>query len=145
MSTRSDIIAKCSDGTWARIYCHFDGYLSGVGAMLLANYTTQEKVDGLMALGDISVLEASIEKPDGHLFDLPVAGHTIAYGRDRGESNTEAIVDQALEPLLGGLNEYTYVGEDGAWRVLEGSENGQPVWLELAQAVEADRLANAAS
>jgi hypothetical protein len=57
MGTRSTITAKCADGKWRAIYCHWDGYLEGVGAALLTNYDTQEKIETLIAKGDHSILE----------------------------------------------------------------------------------------
>ena len=47
-----------SDGKYpARsIYCHFDGYIAGVGKTLLNHYTDPEKVNDLMRLGDLSSL-----------------------------------------------------------------------------------------
>ena len=57
MGTRSTITAKCTDGKWRAIYCHWDGYLDGVGAALLVNYNTQEKVEALIAKGDHSIIE----------------------------------------------------------------------------------------
>lgn len=47
MATRSDIIAKMSDGRWGRIYCHWDGYPEAAGATLLRHYTDQTKIEPL--------------------------------------------------------------------------------------------------
>ena len=70
------------------IYCHFDGYLEGVGATLLEHYDSP-KANQLVALGDISFLEKNIEIPEGvdHSFETPASGITVFYGRDRGEEN----------------------------------------------------------
>ena len=38
MSTRSSIAVQNPDGTVAAVYCHFDGYLEGVGFELAAGY-----------------------------------------------------------------------------------------------------------
>lgn len=72
MSTRSRIAIENQDGTVTSIYCHFDGYISGNGETLQTNYSNREKVEQLIALGDISSLESDIDE-------------TIAYHRDRGE------------------------------------------------------------
>ena len=45
MSTRSNICRICKDGLLERVYCHYDGYFSGVGADLVEFCSTQEKVD----------------------------------------------------------------------------------------------------
>ena len=54
MATRSRIAIENQDGTVTSIYCHFDGYLSGVGKILKEYYTTQTKVEALINLGFIS-------------------------------------------------------------------------------------------
>ena len=54
MATRS-LIAFDNHDTVTFIYCHWDGYLSGVGKVLLENYTLDvDKVEELMDGGDIS-------------------------------------------------------------------------------------------
>lgn len=88
MSTRSSITIKTADGKFRTIYCHFDGYPSGVGKTLVEHYSTQEKAEALLAGGDISILEANCDKPEGHTFEKPVEGYTVYYGRDRGETTT---------------------------------------------------------
>lgn len=63
MSTRSFICKYDADKkAYKAIYCHYDGYVKGVGAMLDANYDTESKVDALLDLGGISSLEATVEK-----------------------------------------------------------------------------------
>jgi hypothetical protein len=71
MATRSRIAIENENGTVTSIYCHFDGYLDGVGKKLFEHYD-REKTEKLMELGDISVLgESTLD--------------TIAYHRDRNE------------------------------------------------------------
>lgn len=96
MSTRSAIIAQCLDGTWKSIYCHFDGYLDGVGRTLQEFYRDKATVMKLMDLGDVSSLDASLECPPGHSYETPAAGHTVFYGRDRGEEGTGCDTDSSL-------------------------------------------------
>lgn len=63
MSTRSFICKYDTDKkAYRAIYCHFDEYVKGVGAMLDANYDTESKVDALLDLGDISSLESTVEE-----------------------------------------------------------------------------------
>lgn len=70
MSTRSMIGKMNEDGTVEAIYCHFDGYLDGVGATLFEAYQDQKKIDQLIYKGDVSSLGASIDStsfyPDTH-------------------------------------------------------------------------------
>ena len=63
MSTRSFICKYDADKkAYKAIYCHFDGYVKGVGATLDANYGTESKVDALLDLGGISSLKATVEE-----------------------------------------------------------------------------------
>jgi hypothetical protein len=109
MATRSRIAIENQDGTVTSIYCHFDGYLSGVGKKLFEHYD-REKTEKLMELGDISVLgESTLD--------------TIAYHRDRNEDlcfktfpNTQDLFDYGFESGV----EYVYcLHNNGIWAVKE--------------------------
>ena len=56
MATRSTIALEFADGSVSQVYCHYDGYLSGVGADLEGAYSDpfalQELIDG----GDMSTI-----------------------------------------------------------------------------------------
>lgn len=56
MSTNAMIYAKQKDNSVKGIYLHWDGYPSWAGQILLDNYTTDEKVQKLIALGGLSTL-----------------------------------------------------------------------------------------
>lgn len=84
MSTRSAIITKTKDG-YSGVYCHWDGYLEGVGHTLRDHYTDDKKVQELIALGEISILGERVGPINHHSFNIPEAGTTLAYHRDRGE------------------------------------------------------------
>jgi hypothetical protein len=60
MGTRSTIALEFADGTVQQVYCHWDGYLEGNGAMLEQHYMDPFKVKQLLALGGFSSLEASV-------------------------------------------------------------------------------------
>lgn len=112
MSTRSDIIIHRADGKWHRIYCHWDGYLEHNGRILLDHYTGQKKIEKLVALGDLSILAARCNKPDGHTFDKKVNGYCVAYGRDRGERNVAGTIADKLFDVLpeeDSWTEFTYI------------------------------------
>jgi hypothetical protein len=121
MSTRSNIIAHLGQDTWARIYCHFDGYPTGVGATLQAHYTDPGKIAALMALGDLSSLHERCDGALGHKFGDPVKGQTVAYGRDRGETGVDATIGATLDSVWSDPNrdwsEYVYVWRGDAWGV----------------------------
>jgi hypothetical protein len=105
MATRSRIAIENEDGSVKSIYCHFDGYLSGVGKTLFNHYD-KEKLEKLIELGDISSLEASPES-------------TVAYCRDRGEDLNITTFSDMGELFENGLNsgvEYIYcLTRNGTW------------------------------
>lgn len=76
MSTRSVIARRNADQSISAVYCHYDGYPEGVGSTLVKHWTDPAKVDQLIALGAVSVLDEEVgEKHDmdwrsGHWFDL---------------------------------------------------------------------------
>jgi len=71
MATRSLIGIKLGDYV-KTIYCHWDGYPSGVGQTLVNNYTSPSAVFDLLELGDLSSLDAT-------------PASCTAYHRDRKE------------------------------------------------------------
>jgi hypothetical protein len=56
MATRSTITVQNSDGNYITAYCHYDGYLSNNGKILIENYTSPNKVIKLVELGNIRAL-----------------------------------------------------------------------------------------
>lgn len=56
MSTRSAIGILHDDGSVESIYCHHDGYLSGVGATLNEHYSSKKSILNLMSHGDVRSL-----------------------------------------------------------------------------------------
>lgn len=69
MSTRSFIGCRINRNTILAIYCHMDGYLSGVGHTLFHNYKSLDKVRQLMELGCISSLSDSLEDTISYIRD----------------------------------------------------------------------------
>ena len=111
MSTNASITMK-DQNKFKSIYCHWDGYITGVGKTLFEHYNTNEKVKQLIDLGNISFLEPSCDKPEGHTFETPVKGYTVAYGRDRQESNQEATVHDSLKQVERQNRNYYWDGEN---------------------------------
>lgn len=87
MSTRSRIGIEGEDGTIQSIYCHSDGYPSGVGAVLLAHHNSAPAAMALVALGDLSFCEGAEVCPAGER----IPGMVCSYRLWRNESGTEAI------------------------------------------------------
>ena len=56
MGTRSTIALEFADGTVEQIYCHWDGYLDGVGAELQSDYTDPFALRDLIDAGDTSTI-----------------------------------------------------------------------------------------
>lgn len=61
MSTRSTIAVENTDGTFLAVYCHFDGYPTGVGAQLKSRFDTEAKVRELIAGGDLRAIPDQME------------------------------------------------------------------------------------
>lgn len=112
MATRSNINVKVGD-KYHSVYCHWDGYVSNNGVILLKHYNSQELAEKLVSHGDMSSLSISCEKPEGHSYDNPVKGYTVYYGRDRGEEDVEMqVVDRpSFEEA------YSYVWDGEKWLV----------------------------
>jgi hypothetical protein len=109
MATRSNIGILNKDNTITSVYCHWDGYPSHNGKILLENYDTEEKVRELLKEGDISSLEPNCTKPELHSFENKIDGYTVYYGRDRGEENTKPKTDSALLKQKMFDNDYGYL------------------------------------
>lgn len=76
------------DKSVSSIYCHWDGYISGVGKLLKTYYTDLSNIEKLIKLGDISSLRKYTEprKDEEHSFLHPQEDVTVAYYRDRKDN-----------------------------------------------------------
>lgn len=117
MGTRSRIGYKQENGQVISAYCHWDGYPSHNGKILLENYNTLEAVQNLVAPGDMSSLNPKCDKPEGHPFEKPVDGYTVYYGRDRGEKNVTPRMDENEDAFVADSEEYSYLFKGGKWHV----------------------------
>lgn len=125
MATRSRIAIENQDGTVTSIYCHWDGYPSNNGALLLEHYSDREKTERLIALGDISYLTENLEPSGPHSFDYAEPGVVVAYHRDRGEEK-RIRKDRSIESFAkSDIEEYGYLmTRDGAWIFIDGHKSG---------------------
>lgn len=64
MSTTSSIAVVHTDGTVSQAYCHFDGYLTGVGQTLFKYYTDLPTIEQLIRGGDMSSLGNTPDSTD---------------------------------------------------------------------------------
>ena len=85
MATRS-FIARTTKSGYEGVYCHWDGYVEGVGLTLLDHYQDPDKLALLLSYGDISSLGNDVGGK--HDFDDRHEGETTFYGRDRGETGS---------------------------------------------------------
>ena len=121
MATRSRIGILNPDSSITSIYCHYDGYLKGVGQTLVRHYKDEDKIRALISLGDISYLEPEVSPPDGagHSFDAPIRGVTVAYGRDRGETGVGAATHSVDHwPSCGAEFLYLYNPDSKEWQFI---------------------------
>jgi hypothetical protein len=104
MATRS-FIARYNPDTndYTAIYCHWDGYPEGVGVTLRDHYTTDNKVQELIALGDISSLGDTLKETESY--------------KMRGDTDTDSRTFNSREGMLGHYRdcwcEYGYIWENG--------------------------------
>jgi hypothetical protein len=102
MATRSAIAVQYGE-TFRAVYCHWDGYLEGVGATLRNHYNVRSKLSNLIALGSISSLGE--ELGEQHSFDarrgeaIPETWTTF-YTRDRGEEDQSWRMFHSKEELV---------------------------------------------
>ena len=120
MGTRSYIAKQIGDDQYLTIYCQLNGYPEDAGAALVKCYDTPEKVDALLALGDLYYLREKLAPAPGrHDFDVPQPGVTVAYQRDGGCSGWEATIKT--------LEELSDWGQDGVEYIYIYDMNGR--WL----------------
>ena len=136
MATRSNIAIKTIDGKIKSVYCHWDGYPEYNGEMLRRHYNTNEKVNALIDLGQISSLREELgeKHPFDRNFDEPelelTENWTMAYHRDRGQELRIDTFDNAVDYVDAG-EEYMYLWDGQNWLVNDhGAKdtNGFPIF-----------------
>lgn len=128
MGTRSTIALEYADGTVGQVYCHWDGYLSNNGKILLQHYTDPFKVRALLDEGDMSSLDATVEG--------------CAFYSARGEVCPQNMYKNADEYFVEcQQEEYDYILRNvegqATWFVRHYTTEG--AWVDLAGAI-ADEL-----
>jgi len=126
MATRSRIAILNTDGSVNSIYCHYDGYPSNNGAILVKHYNNEEIIRKLISLGSLSSLGEKIEPSKGsnHSFRNPEDGVTVAHHRDMGEPisiDTHICLDDWM--LKSFREEWNYIWKDGKWFVVGEKRN----------------------
>lgn len=110
MATRSAIGMRTHDNRIKAVYCHWDGYLEGVGATLLNSYKDVFKVNQLLDKGNISSLESTIKA-------------TVFYKDSQPGFDDDYVIVNTYEDLFEYFEdcEYFYVFENDQWIVSTGS------------------------
>jgi hypothetical protein len=123
MATRSNIAVLLKDGTVKKTYCHYDGYPEHNGKILLDCYSEYDKAVELVSLGDLSIL-GNLVHPDPevvHTFNHPQPNVCVAYGRDRGDTNTDAATFEKYEHYVDsvGQQDYDYLFKNDSWYIFD--------------------------
>ena len=130
MATRSNIGIVNQDKSITSIYVHYDGYPEHNGKILLNHYNNDDIVNGLMNLGDLSILGEKLNPTETHTFAEPQKGVCVAYGRDRGDTGTDSRTFEDLGEYehFGSGVDYQYLFEDGKWMYRSTYKGG---WSDL--------------
>lgn len=131
MGTRSTIARENEDGSIDSIYCHWDGYPSNNGRILLEHYQDLAKISKLLALGNLSSLGPEIGTK--HAFNNREGEYQricTSYSRDRGEKGVKAKHFKSGEELAAfveeGWTEWVYLWKEGKWYF---TNNPSPTWF----------------
>ena len=144
MATRA-VIAKLDNKGVKAIYSHSDNYLEHTGKILDQHYANEDKVDELLAHGDVSIVDENIGvKIDFNDYKLRAANkQCLFYMRDRGEKYKHAEQLEDESALLKHAFEYydadlVYMYAYNAWYVYDNSDkigNSRYDFIELEEAL----------
>jgi acid phosphatase class B len=127
MATRSFIAVKVKDG-YNAIYCHWDGYIDGVGKNLYNNFKTLKEVNNLIGGGDVSSID---EK-----------GIVSYYNDDASNTIFCSDYDELVENAKNCGAEYLYIFSGNTWNYVKlFSDYQKPEKLsEWFQVMESNRI-----
>lgn len=130
MSTRSLVGILNSDNSVDAVYCHFDGYLSGVGAMLADNYKDEAKIRKLLNLNRyLASIRKYVDKDDMPDPKDPNSDD-ITIVLDDDEPNNPYHYNTVKDYIDDHGNrdtEYCYLYKDNEWKVFYSNR-----WLSVA-------------
>jgi len=107
MSTHSEIALLLDDGSVISTYCHFDGYIKGVGLELIKNYNDPKNIIELIEGGALRTILGAVERLDDEDYSI--------------WSNLETFKKEITKT---GIVEYVYVFKDDKWFVLQQNDHG---------------------
>ena len=96
------------DNEYIGIYCHWDGYIAGVGYALKEHFKTYEKALNLVLGGSCSYIDDD--------------GSIMRYATRKGEKWDSLQPKQSDNPISLAKREYCYLFEDGKWKWLDDGE-----------------------
>lgn len=133
MGTHATVSIKTNERI-RTIYCHYDGYLSSLGRVLLEHYTTEERINELIDFGDASSIYKNLcpLEDSEHSFLYPQKDTCVFYHRDRGEDLVIKKYASETSLLHNGGMEYNYLFRDGEWYYCFSTRNGFSKWEKLA-------------
>lgn len=119
-------ISKNTD--YIGVYCHSDGYISGVGKELIENYDTYDKVLNLLALGDLSSICGGARsylswrnEKGTETEEIDETCERITYSwkneNEHEEKKIPAIIDGKLNAEWAVKEEYAYLFDGENWYV----------------------------
>lgn len=130
MSTNSKIFYEKSSNDFHGISCHFDGYISGVGATLYKHYSDIGKIERLISLGEISSLDKECDINPQYQYtglyerdEQRHFGYTFAYHRDRGDELAPTMIENSLDKLITNNYGYVYVWKEEEWFTYDHEQN----------------------
>lgn len=141
MSTPSTISIVTENGKVDTIYCHWDGYVSNMGKMLLEHYNSKEKAKSIIDNGYASSISEKIApSTDTHSFSTPEKGVCVFYHRDRGdllEIDTFSSISQMLNKV-GQSHNYIFYGEK--WYYCKDYDIFNTMLIPLELAIKRDEV-----
>ncbi len=111
MAIKSLISKLEKDGKVKGIYCHYDGYLDGVGNTLKRYWCSEEKMDSLLKKGDIPYLATNLD-------ELEPYEDTDYYNNIIEKYTTFENLDSIISYFKNNGFDYLYVFEDGKFKYL---------------------------
>lgn len=103
----------CLGGEYMTIYCHWDGYIDGVGQYLLDYYNSFGKALELILGGDISSIQET--------------SRGCEYYAKRDDEDWVRIMPSFSETPPKKTEDYLYIFEDGRWYVYDGYDCNGPL------------------
>lgn len=108
MATRSYIGVQKDDKV-EYIYCHHDGYLNGVGIVLVNCYKSLEKAQALISLGNISSIAKNIS-------------NIVRYDEESSLTSLESYLNMPFDASCFDI-EYFYLFKDKKWHYAQTNKD----------------------